>query len=372
MLFKNADNESNKKIYNIDVIYGLFIILVLVGKVVRYTILKTVLVDSGIGHYFVNPILYGDLHFTILDTDSMVGEAGGNAIVIFKLINFFKLSSYTSWEIYISAIWNMILLALLVGLKKKIDIKQLVFISLSIMVLNIFDFTLAKEPIQMLYFILMYLVLCSMNISEKTRYLCIIGVLLLSAFTFRAYYLLIIMFMVLIKILFKFFIFNKEKVTFKNIMYLLLSIVGFYFVFLNIVKIAMPSEYSELIRVRIRSSSAASDMKNIFMSSNLLIFSFDYVLMLIRMLCPVELLRLGVKYIPYVIYQLVITYYIIKGMRNIRNNGKIKNLALYLYIGFLLASATFEPDFGSWVRHETVAFPIMLIIADIKRNGEDD
>ena len=133
----------------------------------------------------------------------------------------------------------------------------------------------------------------------------------------------------------------------------------------------MPTEYSELIRVRTRSSTAASDMRNIFKSTNLLIFSFDYLIMLLRMMFPIELLRLGIKYVPYVLYQVIITYFVIKNIKSIKSNGKIKNIALYLYIGFLFASATFEPDFGSWVRHEAVLFPILLIFADIKRKDKE-
>lgn len=36
--------------------------------------------------------------------------------------------------------------------------------------------------------------------------------------------------------------------------------------------------------------------------------------------------------------------------------------ALYLYLAFLLCSAAFEPDFGSWIRHQGVALPIILLI----------
>lgn len=359
--------ESGQKSVNTNLIFAIFLILVFVGKIIRYTIMKTVLVDTGIGHFLIDTILYGNNKFSLLNTDSMVSEACGNAVVIFRLINIFKIDTYIGWEIYISCIWNLILICILAGVRKNIDIKQFLFIVLSIIVLNIFDFTLAKEPIQMLYFIAIYYILMMPAKSDRFRYIGTIGVLILSTFTFRAYYLLIIMFMIFIQVLFKIFIFNKKKIKIKDIIILLITIAAFYFVFLNVVKTVMPSQYAELIRVRTRVSTAASDMRNIFKSSNLVIFSLDYLLMLLRMLFPVELLALGVKYIPYVFYQLVITYFLIGAIKNVRNNGKVKNIALYLYIGFLFASATFEPDFGSWVRHETVLFPVLLIVANIKK-----
>ena len=39
-----------------------------------------------------------------------------------------------------------------------------------------------------------------------------------------------------------------------------------------------------------------------------------------------------------------------------------RTAALYLYLAFLLCSAAFEPDFGSWIRHQGVALPIILLI----------
>ncbi len=368
---KRDELSSNEKSYNIDIIFGIFLILVAVGKIIRYTIMKNVLVNSGIGHHFIYPILYGTGGITLFDSDSMTGDAGGNAVVIFRAINFFKINNYESWELYISVIWNIILFGLLLGVKKILNLKQFVFIGLSIIVLNIFDFTLAKEPIQMLYFIAIYYVLCLNNKSVKFKYILTIGIIAFSAISFRIYYFLIIMFMVLVQVLFNVFIIKKEKVKIKDIIIMLLVIVGFYFLFLNIMKVIMPTEYSELIRVRTRSSTAASDMRNIFKSTNLLIFSFDYLIMLLRMMFPIELLRLGIKYVPYVLYQVIITYFVIKNIKSIKSNGKIKNIALYLYIGFLFASATFEPDFGSWVRHEAVLFPILLILADIKRKDKE-
>ena len=368
---KRDELSSNEKSYNIDIIFGIFLILVAVGKIIRYTIMKNVLVNSGIGHHFIYPILYGTGGITLFDSDSMTGDAGGNAVVIFRAINFFKINNYESWELYISVIWNIILFGLLLGVKKILNLKQFVFIGLSIIVLNIFDFTLAKEPIQMLYFIAIYYVLCLNNKSVKFKYILTIGIIAFSAISFRIYYFLIIMFMVLVQVLFNVFIIKREKVKIKDIIIMLLVIVGFYFLFLNIMKVIMPTEYNELIRVRTRSSTAASDMRNIFKSTNLLIFSFDYLIMLLRMMFPIELLRLGIKYVPYVLYQVIITYFVIKNIKSIKSNGKIKNIALYLYIGFLFASATFEPDFGSWVRHEAVLFPILLILADIKRKDKE-
>lgn len=356
--------KLEKKIINIDIIFGMFLILVFAGKIVRYTIMKTTLVDAGAGHSFLNAILYGLQGFSFFDFDNMSSDPSGNSIIIFRLINFLNISTYEEWEIYISVIWNFILLILLFKVKEKLSIEQFIFIALSIIVLNIFDFTLAKEPIQMLYFIAIYYVLTSKVKNNTFKYILTILIILFSAITFRVYYFLIVMFMIFVQMLFQTFILKKHKVTAKDIVTMLILIVSFYFIFLNVVKVVMPNEYDELIRVRTRTSDAASDMRNIFQSTNLIVFAIDYLIMIIRMLLPIELLRLGIKYIPYVVYQIIITYFVIKAIRNIRYNSQIKNISLYLYIGFLFASAAFEPDFGSWVRHEAVVFPVLMIVTD--------
>ena len=334
MLSKNKEN-SNEREFNRNILFGLFLILILIGKVIRYTIMKNVLVDSAGGYSLINSIVFGEKKFSLFNKDSMISDPAGNAIVIYKAINLFKLNSYIGWEIYISFLWNGILLLLLANVEKKLKLKQILFIALSVIVLNIFDFTLAKEPIQMLYFIFIYIILCAKTIGDKMKYIYVVCVVLLSAITYRAYYFLIIVFMFFIQILIKIFVFGKSKLKFKDVVLLIIAIGIFYFGFLSIVKGAMPDQYAELIRVRTRTSAAASDMRNIFKSTNLFIFSIDYVIMIFRMLFPVELLRLGIKYFPYVFYQIIITILLVKEIKNIKHNTKVKNIAIYVFLGFL-------------------------------------
>ena len=46
-----------KSKFNINLVVGLFPILILLGKIVRWTILKSVLVDMSIGNGMINRIL---------------------------------------------------------------------------------------------------------------------------------------------------------------------------------------------------------------------------------------------------------------------------------------------------------------------------
>ena len=134
---------------------------------------------------------------------------------------------------------------------------------------------------------------------------------------------------------------------------------------LNAIKVIDMESFNELIRVRTRLGEASTQMLNIFKSENLAIFSLDYLIMILRMLFPVELIPMGIKYWPYVFYQVLISCFLIKAIVNMKKQSKSTNLALYLYIAFLLASGTFEPDFGSWVRHEAAIIPVLLVMEGI-------
>ena len=126
-----------------------------------------------------------------------------------------------------------------------------------------------------------------------------------------------------------------------------------------------------------RVTMAKTDLSGIFHSNVLPIMALDYILLVVRMLFPIELLKFGPQYWLYALYQIITSVMIIKALIKIKSNDPIKMYALYIYMGFLFASATFEPDFGSWVRHNAVTTPIILIISDLYNennkleNGDD-
>lgn len=65
-------------------------------------------------------------------------------------------------------------------------------------------------------------------------------------------------------------------------------------------------------------------------------------------------------------------YQLIKTIRQYNSITSNRRIAVAIYLAFLLGSATFEPDFGSWVRHEAVLFPIYLIMAGYKVEENED
>lgn len=355
---------KKQKTYNINLFLVLFPIMIFAGKLIRWTILKSVLVDMSIGNGMISQIISGTTQFVFLSEVGMA-DAAGNSAAIFSAINFFGLTTTVQFEIYISFIWNIILIALLLKSKKHLSLPQFLFWMTSIAVLNIWDFCLAKEPLQMIFFLVMMLIICSKKLNEHAKFIGIIITLLLSVLTYRVYYILIVAFLIIVGLICKKWLLKLKKIKAKHIILLLIILAGSYFVMLNAIKVIDMESFNELMRVRTRLGEASTQMLNIFKSENLAIFSLDYLIMILRMLFPVELIPMGIKYWPYVFYQILISYFLIKAIISMKKQSKSTNLALYLYIAFLLASGTFEPDFGSWVRHEAAIIPVLLVMAGI-------
>ena len=349
------------------VIIAAMIFLIAGAKVVRHTIMKEVLVDMSVGNGMIAMI--NDENSIIYDEEVSEEELAANSksAKLFSNINFFDLTTPIEFEVYITILWNIMLLIIIFMLRKKLDIMQAIFLILSVLVLNIFDFNLAKEPVQMLYFVLIYVVITSKSLRDDFKYVLSFGILYWASVSYRDYYILIAMFMLGVSWICKTFILMKDKL---NIWDILMVIVAFgvgYFLLLSIAKVVMPQEYAELIRVRTRETQARTDISNLITNnaSNLPLFTLDYLIMLVRMMVPIELMTFGPKYWPYVAYQVMITFYVVTALKNIKRNHKSKNVALYVYLGFLCGSATFEPDFGSWVRHEAAIAPVLFILADM-------
>lgn len=349
------------------VIIVAMIFLILGAKVIRYTIMKEVLVDMSVGNGMIGMI--NDEDSVIYDEDVSMEELAANtkSARLFKNINFFELKTYVEFEVYITILWNIILLMIIFSLRKRLNIMQAIFLVLTILVLNIFDFNMAKEPVQMLYFVLIYVVITSKALKDNFKYILSFGILYWASVSYRDYYILIAMFMLGASWICKTFILMKDKLKFFDIIMVILALGVGYFLLLTVAKVAMPEEYSELIMVRTREGPAKTQIRNWITNnpSNLPLFTLDYLVMLVRMMVPVELITFGPKYWPYVAYQVMVTFYVVMALKNIRKNHKAKNVALYVYLGFLCGSATFEPDFGSWVRHEAAIAPVLFILADM-------
>lgn len=344
---------------------ALWCMLILFAKVLRYTVLKVSLVDSSIGHGLLRIINAGSISFSLFK-GSFVAER--NTAWLFQHLNFLGLTSYTEFEVGITILWNLLLIVMLLKCVEYYNDLRSLFLVVSILALNIWDFNLAKEPVQILFFVGLFFVLISDRLTMKGMWTGCILFLLLAVATFRSYYMLMLLWSVFAGVSYK--IIFSEKVTIKRIFVLVFCIAIAYLFLLLLMNQLSPSTYKELLRVRTRTSTATTDIQAVFSSGNLLLFSVNYILTVLRLLFPAELLKFGVKYAIYVGVQLVLSFVYLKALWEFKRLETHERIAFFLFSGFLLMSAVFEPDFGSWIRHEMTAFPLLLVVSGITKRSE--
>ena len=360
--------------------YPIFVVL---GKVIRWTIMYSTLIGLSAGWGAVDPILYNDFNFQFFGMEEIMAtnsDSWGNAIAVFKILRgmfFFVLDSFQTFEVAITIVWGVFLLIVLSKLKESIDVIQWLFIMLSCIVLNIFDFALAKEPIQMLYFLLIFAILVSKLLSSWQKEVLSYGVIVFSILTFRVYYLLILFFALIFKYVMKVVLLlkkrNKEKrsnqLALSKIIIVFLAMFLSYFCFMTVLMVINGGFYKRfsdcLLTASAATSASNSYIKNMIAdetTTNVFFIALEYALVVFRMTFPLELLRLGIKYYPYVAYQVFTSILMLKTLASYRKNTKEQNIALIIYMGFLFASCTFEVDFGAWVRHGAVTFPVLVVM----------
>lgn len=374
--YKRILNAKRKQ--NIQDFTHWFIPLIIISKIVRWTIMKPQLVDTSAGWGMTNIINYNRI-----PNFSFNGNATANAMHLFDSINIFNINSYIGWEIFITILYNIPVYLMIKQYYKTHPLagwKENLFIYMNVAVLNIFCFNMAKEPYQMLFFLLMYYCIMLPNATYRKKCILIVGVLLLCTIFARKYYALIIMFFIFLVFTVRYLFQKNAKKKLTNtqlaiyIMLMMLAICGLHYTFIITMGGRSPEIYEELIRVNNRSGMGTSEITPVFNANGGPLFTAEYLLKMLRLLFPIELLLIGkITYLFLIVNQFLLVLFIIqafKGMGQKRKkfgeiqmrHASIRELALFTYIAFLLCSAAFEPDFGSWVRHQGVTFPIMLLI----------
>jgi hypothetical protein len=131
-------------------------------------------------------------------------------------------------------------------------------------------------------------------------------------------------------------------------------------------QVMMPEEYNDIMNCKKNTDyMTASSMiyDQIEHNGNLNLFMLNYVINSIRMIIPIELIKGGVGYAPFLIFQVLLLIYIVINIKNIRTIEDKNMLALSVFIAFFMGSVLFEPDFGSFARHEAASFPIIMLFA---------
>ena len=370
------------------VLLALFPVLIILGKVVRWTVMRGTLINYSTGWGWVEPIMRGDWSWQFFGLEEVTeGDIGlgDNVITFFKALwstIWMKLpATFEEFEVFITVTFGILLMLVLLGMRKRLPLVEALFICLACGVMSVYCLCLSKEPFQMVFFLLVYAVLHSDLIPERQKLYWSYGVVLLSACCFRTYYTLILVFALVCQWCLGGLSRRARqrgrvgvgRVRWASMVRLYLLAVVVYFVMMAVFSVANGELYDRFQDSLLYASEATSGSNTYIENAlsinednpNVFSVTAEYALVILRLLFPVELLDNGPKYWPYIIYQLCMTLFLLRGLRNYHHNTRTQNAALIIFLGYVFASAAFEVDFGSWVRHCAVTTPIVLILSGI-------
>ncbi len=353
---------ENKKYNNKVTLLMLVIPLSLLSKIFQFTVLPD--------KYFWD----SQRMLSMLTGSGTMPAWGGSyqiAVNFFEKFNFFNFTTLEEFAYSLAIIFSFVLVFLFVRVRNPSFIETCYYLA-TIFLLNIYVFNISKDMIQFLIFFLMYLIVIFPNFKPILKLIFIVGLFYWESTFFRPYVIIMGVLFVVAYMLLRFMQLKRIRVTWKNMLYFLLILLSVFTLFILLAQIIMPNEYEELINIRETSVNnlANSQIENWIKSNGTLhIFLINYIINAIRMMIPFELLTKGVSYFPFVIFQVFTLYYLFRAIRNLNYKTKSETIiALSIFIGYLLGSFIFEPDFGSFVRHESATFPILHLLITIPKN----
>lgn len=316
--------------------------------------------------------------------DQSVTAWGGTyetAANLFRSINFLHFTSMFQWSWLLGLIMTVGVFFMLLRLPEP-DMPQTIFWLACVGLLNIYVFNIGKDVIQFMFFFAVYLILLIPIDNNLVKIILSAGVLCFESLVFRSYYVLIAAFVVSVYCILMFFRSRSTLSYVGKIVGMVISMYLLVCVAMVAAQVVMPSAYHDVMNVRSASldgrdttaAGAGASIINNWIGSNettsLPMFLINYFFNAFRMMLPVELIFKGVQYLPFLVFQIAVTVYVVHLFGNISELDDEQNLlALSIYLGYFLASAIFEPDFGSWTRHEAATFPIlhMLVMSSNQR-----
>lgn len=287
---------------------------------------------------------------------------------IFSQINFLGLSTVYQWSLVIGIIFTTIMSTFLL-LYSDIDIIQSIFWLGCVLLLNLYVFTIGKDIIQFILFLIVFLIATFSCLSIWVRIFTIMLIFLIEGLIYRPYFYLVAAFFICTA---SFILYIYRKNHFLSARKLISIFLLGVALFVMLAAVLFPGIYQAVVNVRSDTNAARagidevnSIIKNVVPGNNVFIVLINYLINVIRMMVPVELLFKGIVYIPFIIFQLLVTIYYILFTKNFiikKNTNQSMILAYSVFTAFLLVSFFFEPDFGSWLRHEVAAFPILQML----------
>ena len=296
------------------------------------------------------------------------------AATLFRTINVLDLTTMNQWSWLLGLVMTFLVFFMVLHIQEP-DIIQTIFLLACVGLLNIYVFNIGKDVIQFVFFFGVYIILMLPIKNQVVKIFMAAGVLYFESKVFREYYILIaalVLAVYAILVIFRYF--SKVPVVARIVgtlisMYLLVCCVMF------VSMVLMPSEYQQIMEVRYASISgrdtsavaAGSTIINNWIggdnTTSLPIFLLNYLINAVRMMIPFELAVRSFQYLPFFCFQIAVTVYLVHMFGKLNEiEDETQLLAISIFLGYVLASVLFEPDFGSWVRHEAATFPVLHLL----------
>lgn len=334
-----------KKLYK-DTVLCLLIIfpIIILAKYYQFNMLN----DNAFG--IINRLINW-LHTDIIPTDSSYAFP----LQFYRLISFLPFKTALEWGIFWSIIMNITFFLIFLRTSSKYSLEEYIFIYSSMFILDVFVFNINKDLVQCLIFLIVFFIINTKLSNIKKIFLSVL-ILFIESLCFRPYYIF-----GSLTIIITYFVLDKFNIKGKNKIIKSLSlIILLVFIMIYLSQFIKPTAYTGLIG---RRDTLAEDIEAITVITDWIPgngyfnYCINYVINLFRMAFPFELLKIGLKYIPFFIYQIYLTFNIIKSLRNI-NSKNIVNISVI--IGYWLMLFASESDFGTLVRHQAILLPFYL------------
>ncbi len=343
--------EENKNVFAF-----LVIIAAIMGKLVEELLLPdNYFYDSNRINATVVDINYEDRWYT---------GSYKVAVDFFRSINVFGFTERVQWSILVGIVLSV---AVIIMSRKcdGLDTVQIVFGAMCVALCNIYVFNICKDAIQFLIFILIFIVVSIQKLPIWVKAIVTALLLRWESEVYKSYYIIMAFFFVVIFIAFS--IIRRKKKKLKLIHYLII-VVGLFamvYVFLLAARSMYPKDYNDIMGARSYSNQQGQTtaIEEVYEhNGNLNTFFIDYLIDSVRMMIPVELVNLGVFYWPFFIFQIFMIFYLIRGIKNMDQLDDKSFIGLCVFLAYFLGSVLFEPDFGSFVRHEAATLPIIMLM----------
>lgn len=154
----------------------------------------------------------------------------------------------------------------------------------------------------------------------------------------------------------------------------------FLLVFLKLCEYIKPDDYKELMEIRNRltlNRVGGENSKTLIVNliddkGNVFVYSINYIINAVRMMIPIELLTKGFYYYPFVAFQFISTFSLFRCIIRYNILNSSNKLALIVMISYYMVAFLFEPDFGSFVRHEAATIPLFIQLLFYKSSEAKD